>query len=289
MCHSGHKSQSRIGQRLDKQQGLFPRRKSGITTSIFECRVCGLMYPNPMPIPESLDQHYDVDPEEYWADAYFNIDPEYLKDQIKIFERLTGRAPQESAVLDIGAGIGKAMVAYERAGFDVQGFEPSASFRDAAINRMAISPDRLQLSSIETADYADNSFDFINFAAVLEHLIDPAEALRKTTDWLKPGGVTYVEVPSSAFLLSRLVRLFYQATAADYVINTCPMHVPYHTYEFGLKSFLKHGKKSNYSVAFHDYYPCASYMPNFLIKPFNKVMKSTNTGMQLAVWLKKNS
>jgi hypothetical protein len=72
-----------------------------------------------------------------------------------------------------------------------------------------------------------------------------------------------------------------------FVINTCPMHVPYHLYEFGLESFRKHGAGAGYSVAFHEYYPCAGYMPRWLIGPFNSVMKWTNTGMQLAVWLRK--
>lgn len=100
----------------------------------------------------------------------------------------------------------------------------------------------------------------------------------------------YVEVPSSAFLLSRIVRLFYWFTGAgDYVINTCPMHVPFHLYEFGLESFTRHGLKAGYSVALHQYYPCASYMPRWAISPFNAIMRRTRTGMQLAVWLTKHN
>ena len=143
------------------------------------------------------------------------------------------------------------------------------------------------VSIVEDAVFPEDSFDFINFAAVLEHLADPATALQKLTGWLKPDGVMYVEVPSSAFLLSRLVRLFYQLTGSDYVINTCPMHVPYHMYEFGLKSFTCHGRQTGYTVVFHEYFPCAGYMPKVLIRPFNAVMRWTDTGMQLAVWLRK--
>jgi 2-polyprenyl-3-methyl-5-hydroxy-6-metoxy-1,4-benzoquinol methylase len=241
-----------------------------------------------MPVPGSLDQHYDVAPEEYWDSSYFQVDPNYFAGEIGTYLRLSGRKAETCTALDIGAGVGKAMIALSHAGFSVRGIEPSPQFRRAALERMGIEPGNLLLASLETADFPANSFDFINFGAVLEHVTDPAEMLKKTVQWLRPGGLMYVEVPSSAFLLSRLVRLFYRLTGADYVINTCPMHVPYHLYEFGLESFLKHGSAAGYSVAFHEYYPCAGYMPRWLIPPFNAVMQWTDTGMQLAVWLKRN-
>jgi len=65
------------------------------------------------------------------------------------------------------------------------------------------------------------------------------------------------------------------------------MHTPYHLYEFGLKSFEKHSPGAGYAVAFHEYYPCATNMARWLARPFNAVMKWTDTGMQLAVWLRK--
>ena len=286
MCGSDPKDQRLIGRRLDQRQGLWPRRKLGISTSILRCRQCGLVYPNPMPLPESVAQHYDVEPGEYWQESYFRVDPDLLRDQIQTFVRLAGRRPCGRA-LDIGAGIGKAMIALDRAGFETEGIEPSATFRRTAIERMGVPENHLHLLSIEDAAFAEGSFDFINFAAVLEHLVDPASMLAKIVTWLKPEGLMYVEVPSSAFLLSRLVHLFYRLTGADYVINTCPMHVPYHLYEFGLDSFTRHGKRAGYSVVFREYFPCAAYMPRILIGPFNMVMSWTDTGMQLAVWLRK--
>jgi SAM-dependent methyltransferase len=286
MCGNGHLDQLLLGRRLDRRQGLWPRRKPGIATSIYRCRQCSLIYPNPMPVPACVAQHYDVEPEQYWRESYFQADPTYLQSQIRMLLKLSGR-PAGGRVLDIGAGIGKAMIALERAGFDAEGVEPSAAFRQAAIERMGVSGARLHLASIEDAAFPENSFDFINFAAVLEHLVDPARVLSKIVTWLKPDGLMYVEVPSSAFLLSRLVRVFYRLTGADYVINTCPMHVPYHLYEFGLESFRRHGRRAAYSLVFHEYYPCGAYMPKVLIGPANSVMRWTNTGMQLAVWLRK--
>jgi SAM-dependent methyltransferase len=292
MCCSGVEHQRFIGRRLDHPQGLWPERKPGITTSIFRCRVCGLIYANPLPIPEDLGQHYEVAPEDYWTEAHFVVPSDYMVHQVRTFERLTKRAPRDSTALDIGVGLGKAMVALQEAGFDTHGIEPSASFRRAAIERKGISPDALSLVSIEDSDFPPDSFDFINFMVVLEHLVDPASVLRKVVRWLKPSGLLHVEVPSSAFLLTRLVRVFYRLTGANFSINASPLHPPYHLYEFGLESFIKHGPAAGYIVTFHEYYPSAvdmpaGYMPRWLVPYIDKVMKWTDTGMQLAVWLRK--
>jgi SAM-dependent methyltransferase len=276
-----------MGRRLDRPQGLRPSRKGGVALSVFRCRVCNLIYPDPIPIPQNIDQHYGVEPEEYWHEEYFKADPDYLGHQLKTFTRLTGRLPKESSALDIGAGIGKGMRALDKAGFVTYGIEPSASFRNAAVEQMGIVRDRLTPTSLEDASFPQASFDFINFAAVLEHLVDPAGALGKAVRWLTPGGLMYVEVPSSAFLLTRLVRFYYRLTGTDYVINTSPMHPPYHLYEFGVESFRRNGNRAGYDVAFHEYFPCAAYVPSILIKPLNAIMSMTNTGMQLAVWLRR--
>lgn len=60
-----------LGKRLNKSQGLSPSKKSGITTTIFKCGNCDLIYNNPMPIPVDIQDHYCVLPESYWTENYF--------------------------------------------------------------------------------------------------------------------------------------------------------------------------------------------------------------------------
>jgi SAM-dependent methyltransferase len=290
MCGGGPETQSFFGRRLDRRQGLWPGRIPGLATSIYRCRTCGLLYPNPMPVPQLLEQHYDVAPEQYWTDSYFHVEPDYMRSQIDTFVRLYGREPHGCSALDVGAGIGKAMVAFDHAGFDTFGIEPSPAFRAAAIERMGVAPERLQLASVESARVPAASFDFINLAVVLEHVPDPAAALGRCMEWLKPGGLMHVEVPSSAFLLSRLVRLFYRLTLnGDYVINLSPMHSPYHLYEFSLQSFVLGGARAGYDVVHHEYYPCAAYLPARLVRLVDALMKWSRTGMQLVVWLRRSA
>src|SRR5258708_10566677 len=86
MCSSGMEHQVFIGRRLDQRQGLWPRSKPGITTSIFRCKHCNLIYSNPTPIPETIEQHYDVAPEDYWPEA--EALPEFPACNISTFELL---------------------------------------------------------------------------------------------------------------------------------------------------------------------------------------------------------
>lgn len=151
------------------------------------------------------------------------------------------------------------MVAMARAGFDVYGIEPSETFRAKAIERMGVRSDRLQLADIENARIPDASFDFVTFGAVLEHLQEPAVAIEKAMQWLKPGGVVQAEVPSSRWLISKIANAFFSMNRVNYVSNLSPMHSPLHLYEFGLDSFRKHARRAGYEVALHRFAVCTIY------------------------------
>jgi len=102
--------------------------------------------------------------------------------------------------LDIGAGIGKCMVAMFNAGFDVYGMEPSIPFYEKSLQHMKIDQNKLQNCALEDYQCDDEYFDFITFGAVLEHLYHPSDSINRALKWLKPGGFIQIEVPSSAWL-----------------------------------------------------------------------------------------
>ena len=284
MCDSKVDTHKILGRRLNKSQGKNPKNKIGISTTIAKCSNCGLIYSNPQPVPFDIQDHYGVPPENYWSDSYFSVDDNYFQTEIARLKTLID-VKEGMKSLDIGAGLGKAMIALSKAGFDVYGFEPSVPFYERAISKMGISPDKLKLGMIEDVDYPENYFDFISFGAVLEHLYDPDASITKALKWLKPSGIMHIEVPSSDWLINRIINIFYKITMSDFVGNLSPMHEPYHLYEFGLKSFQNHPQK--YEVAFHQYYVCETYMPKiveYFLKPY---MKWTNKGMQLSIWLRK--
>ncbi len=287
MCGAPSSAFKVLGKRLNTSQGRSPRSKSGISTTVVRCGACRLTFANPMPIPASIHDHYDVPPESYWRESFFaDVEDDFFAAELRILSSLRPEAAG-GQVLDVGAGFGNTMVALQRAGYEAYGFEPSEPFYERAISKMGISKDRLRLGAMETVDYEEETFEFISFRAVLEHLYDPSASITKAMTWLKPGGVMTIEVPSSDWLISRLLNFYYRARGLDYVTNISPMHAPFHLYEFTRKSFEVHAQQHGYNIVRHEVYVCDTYLPKIADRILRPYMERTKTGMQLSMWLQK--
>ncbi len=180
------------------------------------------------------------------------------------------------------------MNALIKAGFSAYGIEPSTTFRQNAIEHSGIDPQRILEESVESACFPENQFDFITFGAVLEHLYDPAMAIRKALTWLRPGGVMQMEVPSSNHLMPTFINAYFRLRGTNFVTNLSPMHPPYHLYAFTVESFNRCGSSQGFEVA-HSYIDVASirHVPP-LVKPILRAwMNWRGTGMQLTVWIRK--
>lgn len=287
MCGSDKQYHKIMGQRMNCSQGLSPKKNIGISVTVLQCNSCKLIYSSPMPIPFDINDHYGVPPENYWKESYFKHDPKYFETQLDTLSLLQPIKPGLKA-LDVGAGVGKCMLNLSIAGYDTFGFEPSEPFYERAISKMNIPKEKLKLGKIEDVDYEENSFDFITFGAVVEHLYHPAACIKKALSWLKPGGIIQIEVPNAKHLISKLINRYFNYRGGNCVTNLSPMHSPFHLYEFDLESFNKLGEKLNFKVVKHHYDVCELFfIPKFLHFVFNKYMQHTNSGLQLTVWLKK--
>lgn len=287
MCGSGAGRHRVMGLRLNGTQGRNPRRASGIAVSVKRCRDCGLVFADPRPVPADLGDHYGAPAEDYWPPDYFDYDPSYFGREIGEVKRLIGFEPGMRA-LDIGAGLGKCMRSLGNAGFDAYGIEPSEPFHRKAISEMGADPERLTLSTLEDAEFEPGSFDFITFGAVLEHLQQPSAALARAIEWLKPGGIIQIEVPSSDHLVSKIINAYYVLRGTNYVTNISPMHAPFHLYEFTRRSFERNGARLGYAIAHHHYDVCEIMnLPRIIHPPLRWWMRRTDTGMQLTVYLRK--
>lgn len=288
MCGKDASTAKVLGMRLNQSQGKNPRNKTGIAVSICKCRNCGLNFPQPMPIPNDISDHYGIPPNEYWKnDSYFEIDPNYFGRQISDAKRLLSFKEGMKA-LDIGLGIGKAAIAMKNAGFEVWGIEPSEPFLNKARELTGLPDDRLQHTPIEEAKFQDDFFDFISFGAVLEHLYDPSSCIQKAMEWLVPGGVIQIEVPSSNHLMTSFLNFYFRGKGTNFVTNLSPMHAPYHLYAFTLDGFRINGQMNGYKVDYH-YIDVASirHVPKVFHPLLRTWMKARQSGMQLTVWLRK--
>jgi SAM-dependent methyltransferase len=286
MCGADPGDFRMMGMRLNRSQGLRPRRAAGIAVSVKKCTTCRLVFADPQPIPENFDAHYGA-PQDYWTTGQLEDGDDYFASEIATAKRLL-HFREGMRALDIGAGLGKAMRRLSSAGFDTYGLEPSAAFRKAALAKDGVAEDRLALAAVEDAEYPAGQFDFITFGAVLEHLHSPSRALERALSWLKPGGVIQAEVPSSRWLISRLVNTYYRLCGTLLVTNISPMHVPFHLFEFSLRSFELHGRRAGYEIAERRFMVCSiPHVPGLLRAPLRWWMERTGTGMQLEVYLRK--
>ena len=179
------------------------------------------------------------------------------------------------------------MAVLERNGFRVTGVEPAPGFARRAIDQHGFRPEQIVVATAEEAEFPENTFDFITFGASLEHLFHPGLVLRKAARWLKPTGLIHAEVPSSRWLVGRMINVFYRLSATSFVTNLSPMHTPFHLYEFSVGAFRRHGAMHGLEIESHRIEVCETQLPRIfdpLLKPW---MRITNTGLQLVIWLKR--
>jgi SAM-dependent methyltransferase len=149
------------------------------------CDTCDLLYANPAPTDDALQQAYvdasfDSSEESRFASAtYAAMLPEIL-DKV----HATG------GVLDIGTGDGSFLAALLDAGMtDVVGVEPSAA--PVASAAPEIRP-LIRHGPFRGADFAPGGFRLVTSFQTLEHLSDPLAMCRQAYDLLADGGALFV-------------------------------------------------------------------------------------------------
>ena len=278
-----------LGLRLNRSQGHNPRGVTGAGTTIVRCLNCGLVFPDPQPIPARIEDHYNMPGETYWGDA--RARPEVQPAALTHWQKLRTQIGGEVApcALDVGVGSGFTAQAMIAAGFDVHGFEPIPQFRELALEALALPAGRIAACGIEDASYPPAMFDLVNFGAVLEHLYDPSGSLKKALGWLKPGGLIVLEVPSGDWLIAKMVNVFFRFRGTGYVTNCSPMHSPFHLYEFTREAFRRNGGRMGYTIAAATYdVGGETVLPSLLQRLLNPVMRQTSTGLTLNLVLRKD-
>jgi len=123
-------------------------------------------------------------------------------------------------VLEPGCGRGRLLKALHRLGCDCTGLERPdfpAGHTDGSI--------RFAAGDVYHMPFPDNSFDLVILWYVLEHLADPATALRESVRVLRRGGRLLIAVPNIDSWQSRIFKR-----------NWTHLDVPRHTHHFSRES-----------------------------------------------------
>lgn len=100
--------------------------------------------------------------------------------------------------LDVGCAFGGLMQVAEEYGYQAYGAEVSDFSGNYARERFG--NDRVKIGSVETIDWPENYFSVITMIEVIEHLLDPAAAIRQLYRALAPGGVLLLQTADMAGL-----------------------------------------------------------------------------------------
>lgn len=121
-------------------------------------------------------------------------------------------------LVDVGCWTGALVAEASAMGWRAEGIEPSAN---AAASARSQGRDVRQ-AVIGSSDGLPNaSFRVVTCCDVLEHLLDPADAVERIVDLLEPGGVLFATVPDFGSVVARVLGRRWW--------SVLPMHVQYFT------------------------------------------------------------
>jgi SAM-dependent methyltransferase len=225
---------------VGRRGGAAHRTGQGVECRLWRCGGCGLIFPNPMPVPlGGLAQHYSLDADDYFARHDTGAKTEIYHLLLRQAESLAGG---KGRVLDIGSGRGELLRAARDDGWEAVGIEPSETFARYAEEYSGASVRRAR---IEECDFEGGSFDAVILSAVLEHLYEPDATVREISRVLRRGGALFVDVPNETGLYFRLGNLYNRLRGRDWSVNLSPTFEPYHLFGFNPRSLrallAKHG------------------------------------------------
>ncbi|TDJ03652.1 MAG: methyltransferase domain-containing protein [Caldithrix sp.] len=154
------------------------------------CRVCGLIYHNPVMSEEEITEFY----RQQYAGDYHDSTAMQLGEVTSRLNFLNKhiKSSKLSTVIEIGCARGDFLNQFKKTGAEVRGVEPSIELSSIA---------RENGLDVFTGRYEDlpNSelkFDLVCMFHVLEHIRNPVTILRQIRSELNESGKLFVEVPT---------------------------------------------------------------------------------------------
>lgn len=247
---------------LGRRGGIAHRELLGVESEIWCCGKCGLIFPNPLPIPiNGLDQHYAVAPDTYFEHHETESKNNSAAGLLTQAEAMVGK---KGVLLDIGAGRGELLHAGVAQGWKVVGIEPSPTFAEH-VKQSGI---EVRQEPVEQCRFPSSSFDVVVLAGVLEHLYNPDETIREISRILRPSGALFLDVPNEEGLYFRLGNLYQKLRGRDWVVNLAPTFSPFHIFGFGPKSLRKLLSKHGFTPKHWHVYGGTSFVPGHGLSGF---------------------
>ena len=150
----------------------------------------------------------------YWAKGFFIDNEQLLRSVSKNEAQLIKKCADKNGItgkkwLDIGSGFAYLISEAGKMGYEVTGIEVNKETADYVRSREKLN---ILNSLISDVNLEKESFDIITIFDVLEHLLDPQDAVLKGEKYLKKGGLLVIEVPDDNSLMRKIAALIYSFT-----------------------------------------------------------------------------
>ena len=156
--------------------------------TLVRCPGCSLVWLSNPPNSEEMHLHY--------TDAYHKLisaagenSPGRWRDRLQTVRQ----HKQSGTMLDLGCSSGGFLGFFRGDSWKLYGIEMSVDCARRAEERSGA---HVFVGDIPDAPFPPESFDVITCFDVLEHLYEPRHVMDKIAEWLKPGGIFYVQVPN---------------------------------------------------------------------------------------------
>jgi 2-polyprenyl-3-methyl-5-hydroxy-6-metoxy-1,4-benzoquinol methylase len=179
-----------------------------------KCLGCGLICQNPQPVFGDLEKRYKDDYFTYELENdvnFFDLMVKGLED-IDFFE-LESQI-KERRVLDVGCATGMLLAYLKDRNWQVQGVElcePSARY---GIEKREVP---IHIGTLESAAFDENSFTFIHFSHLIEHVPDPRGFLKIVYRILSPKGYMVMVTPNAAGFQAKLLGKEWRSAIPDHL------------------------------------------------------------------------
>lgn len=167
--------------------------------NIMECKDCGLFYTDRILTKSEANTFYN-----YRTYENVNFGEEhrkYYNSQLDYINSVTSL--KNKNFLDIGCGSGYLLNLARKRGAIPTGIEIDKRIIDFARKKYQLKIINKDLLEFDQTN--QNYYDIIVISAVIEHLANPLEYLKKIYALLKPGGILYVTTPEICFFSKYII------------------------------------------------------------------------------------
>ncbi len=122
-----------------------------------------------------------------------------------------GRRRGSGALLDVGCGAGRFLLAADRLGWTVAGVDLAEQSARAAVEAGL----DVRCAALADAGFEEGRFDAVRLNQVIEHAVDPLGLLRAVALVTKPGGVLSLATPNVTSVSARRLGVRWQHLGRD--------------------------------------------------------------------------